>query len=85
MTSLPIDNVTGGMPKIMLGREGFSVKKPNENPNFPKKPIPPKPFPADNSDLDPLMEKLRKYGLIGMILIVAGYAAYRLILSFIGG
>ena len=81
MTSLPMENVTSGLPKVMLGGDGLSIKKPND----PKEPIPPKPFPTDDKDIDKTMEETRKWGLRIIVGIVMIYAAYRLISSFIGG
>ncbi|HDK42513.1 MAG TPA: hypothetical protein ENG87_03980 [Candidatus Pacearchaeota archaeon] len=72
----------GNLPKVMLGSEGISIQRASQtqnqaeyHPSHTKKPSP-KPIPQYTED--PTFAKVRKWGLIICVVIVVGYATYRL-------
>jgi len=78
------ENMTSALPSVMLGKEGISVKKQRPTPYFnpPPKKYPPNPnSPPVQYDKDPLYDKLQKWGMLLAVLVVIGYATYRLLFN----
>jgi len=77
------ENMTSALPSVMIGREGVSIKKkrPFSYNDPPPQNYPPSPSstPQVRYDKDPLYDKLQKWGFILAVLVIVGYAIYRLL------